>query len=67
MLDYESDHFCPVFNEVVTPDKCYDALICLCRLVKIEANPDLDELGNIEVARKLCKACPYSDLSGGEE
>lgn len=64
-LDYESDHYCPVYEKVVCADICYESLMALSRAVKVSSVPELSEVRDIENARKVCRKCPYSDLSGG--
>ena len=67
MLDYESDHFCPVYKKVVSVDLCYDSLCCLNGMFKISSTKELLEIEDIEEAINLCKKCPYSDLNAGVE
>lgn len=62
MLDYNADHFCPVFNRVISPDLCYDSLCCLSRQFHIDSTKELSEVKDIDSARKICAECPYSDL-----
>ena len=61
-LDYESEHYCPVYKRVIHPDLCYDSLMCLNRSFKISSTKELAEVENIEEARKICADCPYSEL-----
>ena len=65
MLDYNAGHYCPVYKKVICADLCYDSLCCLGRLFKISSTPELQEVEDIETARKICEDCPYSDLGGG--
>lgn len=65
MLDYEADHYCPAYKRVICADFCYDSLCCLTGMFKISSTKELAEIKDIDAARKICKACPYSDLSGG--
>ena len=65
MLDYNADHFCPVYEKEISPDLCYDSLCCLSGEFKIESTPELLEVEDIAQARIICKGCPYSDLNGG--
>ena len=67
MLDYNADHFCPVYDRIISADLCYDSLCCLGRMFKISSTKELLEVADIEKARHDCKLCPYSDLSGGVE
>ena len=60
MLDYNADHYCPVYKKVICADLCYDSLCCLGRLFKISSTPELHEVEDIETARKICEDCPYS-------
>lgn len=63
-LDYEADHFCPVYETVISPDLCYDSLCCLSGEFKVSSTKELAEVKDIDRARKTCKECPYSDLNG---
>ena len=61
-MDYEADHYCPVYKRIIDPDLCYDYLCCLGRQFKIESTKELSEIKDIEAARKICAECPYSEL-----
>lgn len=63
MLDYNADHFCPVYRRVISADLCYDSLCCLSGEFRIESTKELLEIKDIETARRVCAECPYSDLS----
>ena len=65
MLDYNSDHYCPAYEKIISSDLCYDSLCCLSGEFKISSTKKLLEIKDIEKAKKVCKACPYSDLNGG--
>lgn len=62
-LNYEADRFCPVYNEIIDCDLCYDSLMALSRAVKVSSVSELSKIENIENARIVCNQCPYSDLS----
>lgn len=62
-LDYNADRECPVYGRTIDCDLCYESLMALTRSIKIEAVPELNEVKDIEKARKVCVECPYSDLS----
>lgn len=62
MLDYESDHFCPVYKKVIDVDLCYDSLCCLNGLFKVSSTPELKAVEDIEKAREICKKCEYSNF-----
>ena len=61
-LNYRADHYCPVYGKVITPDLCYDTLVCLNGSIKIETNDELSRVVDIETAKKRCRNCPYSKL-----
>lgn len=63
MLDYESPHYCPVYQRKISADLCYDSLLCLGGLFKVESTKELSEVKNIDEARTICEDCAYSDLS----
>lgn len=61
-LDYEADHYCPVYKRAIAADLCYDSLCCLGGQFKISSTKELQEVKDIENARKICAECPYSEL-----
>lgn len=61
-LNYEEDHYCPVYEEVISADLCYDSLMCLNHSFRIESTKELDKVKDVEKARKICAECPYSEL-----
>lgn len=62
-LNYSEPHFCPIYNRVIDVDLCYDSLMALNGSFKITSVEDLNGINDIDTARRLCKKCPYSDLS----
>ena len=50
MLDYNADHFCPVYDRIITADLCYDSLCCLSGEFKISSTKELLEVKDIEKA-----------------
>ena len=62
MLDYNADHYCPVYGRVISADLCYDSLCCLTGQFKVDSTKELAEVENLDSARNSCKKCPYSDL-----
>jgi len=67
MLDYDNDHYCPVYGKIITADLCYDSLCCLSGMFSVESTPELNEVPDIEKAKSVCDGCPYSDLGGGTD
>lgn len=65
MLDYNADHYCPVYKKVICADLCYDSVCCLNGEFKISSTKELAVIEDIDEARKVCEDCPYSDLGGG--
>ena len=65
MLDYDADHYCPVYEKIIDCDLCYDSLSCLNGGFKISSTKELLAVRDIDRARKICAECEYSDLSGG--
>lgn len=66
MLDYEANHYCPVYEGEVTADLCYDSLCCLKGLFKVSSTKELNRINDIEAAKAKCRKCPYSNLNGGQ-
>lgn len=67
MLDYKSNHYCPIYKKEISIDLCYDSLCCLTGMFKISSTKELKEIKDIEKARIICKNCPYSNLMGYED
>ncbi len=65
MLDYDADHYCPVYEKTIDCDLCYDSLNCLSGMYKMSSTKELAQVRDIDHARKVCRECKYSDLSGG--
>lgn len=65
MLDYNADHYCPVYKKVICDDLCYDSLCCLNGKFKISSTKELAVIEDIDEARKVCEDCSYSDLGDG--
>ncbi len=61
-LDYNADRFCPVYNDEIDCDLCYESIMALTRIVKASSVPELSKVEDIEKARRICSKCPYSDL-----
>ena len=61
-LDYEMDHYCPVFQKIICSDLCFESIMALSRSVKVESVSELKEIKDVEKARKICDECSYSDM-----
>jgi len=61
-LDYGADRHCPAYGKVISADLCYDSLMCLNGTFEISSTKELEEIPDIEAARKRCRNCPYSKL-----
>lgn len=61
-LDYEMDHYYPVFQKTICSDLCFESIMTLSRSVKVEFIPELKEIKDVEKARKICDECSYSDM-----
>lgn len=61
-LDYNSPHYCPVYNKEINIELCYDSLCCLKGLFKISSVKELSEISDTDEARRICSQCEYSDL-----
>lgn len=61
-LDYTKQHMCPVYGKEIDPDLCYESLMCLNKMFRIESAPELEEIEDIEKSRQQCKDCEYSKL-----
>jgi hypothetical protein len=66
-LNYQSDHYCPVYNKEIDPDLCYGTIGVLNRTMPPDEVPELLPVMNLDPLLEKCGKCPYSDLSGGTE
>jgi len=64
MADYSAEHYCPVFNEVIDPDRCYFTLGALLGLLPADETEEVWRMcrREHELAKRLCTNCPYSRL-----
>ena len=61
-LDFENPHYCPVYDKAIDIDLCYETLMCLNRSFKISSVKELNDIEDIDNARKICDDCEYSKL-----
>lgn len=61
-LDYINPHYCPVYKQIIDTELCYESLMCRNRTFTVSSVVELTRLTNIEEARQICAACPYSEL-----
>ena len=55
MLDYNADHYCPVYNRIIDSDLCINSMYCLMGLFKISSTEELSEI----LRANDIKAAPY--------
>lgn len=55
MLDYNADHYCPVYKKVICADLCYDSLCCLNGEFKISSTKELAVIEDIDEAERFVK------------
>lgn len=60
--EYTADRYCPVFKRIIDCEWCYESVLGLSRMIRVDAVPELNEVDDIETARKICDKCKYSDL-----
>lgn len=61
-IDYTKEHYCPVYKDLIDADLCYDSLMCLNGFFKISSTKELEKINDIDIARKICTECQYSEL-----
>ena len=61
-IDFDKEHFCPICQEVIEPDVCYELVMCMFGGLKTESVPEV-RIKKTEENKKICNSCPYSDLS----
>lgn len=61
-IDFEAEHYCPVYDKEIDSDICYERLMCFSKMFKVESVPEFSEISDIDKARIMCKECPYSNL-----
>lgn len=62
IIDYDKNHYCPVYDKEIDPNLCYDSLMCLGKFFKVSSLKELSQVEDIEKAREICGQCPYSKL-----
>jgi len=62
--DFENPHYCSVFEESIDIDSCYTSMMCLNGFVKHKACTELMTVTDMDVARKKCKRCIYTNCDG---
>lgn len=63
LLDYDAAHYCRVYRKEIDSDLCYESLMALGKMFKVDSVPELKAVIDIEEARHICAGCIYSDLS----
>ena len=60
---YGKARFCPAYGREIEFELCYESAHCLAvRQFKPSSVPELSNIKDLDVARGLCRACPYSDM-----
>lgn len=62
--DFENPHYCPVFEEMIDIDSCYEAMMCLNGFFKIESSEELMKIRDLDLARGKCGRCIYTNCDG---
>lgn len=65
MLDYDSPHYCRVYEKEISDVLCYETICGLLGGLSSSAVPELTPYMHLDPLRKKCEACPYSDMSAG--
>ena len=60
-VDYEADHYCPVYDRIINSDLCYDSMMWLHRFFKVSSVKELSQVEDIDKARMKCEKCKYSE------
>ena len=62
--DFENPHYCPVFEEIIDIDACYESMMCLNGFFAIESSEELTKIGDVDTARDRCRRCIYTNCDG---
>ena len=60
MYNHE-DRYCPIAKKNIDSEVCYEMVMCLTSGFKTSSVPEVD-FTNDTNTKKICDACPYSDL-----
>ena len=60
-MDLEN-RMCPLCNKRITPEICYEIVMCFTAGFDLRSVPEVNIEKNVEY-QKICDRCPYSDLS----
>lgn len=55
------DRYCPIAQKEIGSETCYEVVMCLTSGFRPSSVPEVP-FENTEETRRLCDACPYSDL-----
>ena len=64
-LDYNADHFCPIYGRIIDSDLCYGTIGVLNRWMPPDDIPELIHVIHLDPLQAKCNECLYSDLGGG--
>lgn len=57
------DRECPIYGKVIDGELCYETAMCMLGQFKLASVPETEDIIlETELARRTCKACPYSDM-----
>ena len=61
MNNRPEEMYCPVCDEIIDCETCYELVMCLDGLFKVESIPDV-EIVDREEAAMICAQCKYSQI-----
>lgn len=60
-IDNNKEHYCPVYDKIISSGLCYDSMLCLAGFFTISSVEELHSICDVENARTVCDKCPYSE------
>ncbi len=58
--NYTEDRDCPVYGREIGCELCFETVMTFEKILISDAVPELDNVKDMETARKNCEKCPYS-------
>lgn len=61
-VNFDMDRYCEAYGEVIDYGTCMNSLMCLNGDMKISAFEELENIKDIERAKRVCKKCMFSNI-----
>ncbi len=57
------DRRCPIYNNIIDGELCYETAMCMQGFFKISSVPESSEIVlDMKKAKEICNECPYANM-----